>query len=78
MAVEDVVAEDQGHPVGADEFGADDESIGQPARMLLDRVGEGEAESEPSPSRRSNRCWSCGVVMIRMSRTPASISVASG
>ena len=44
MAVEDIVAEDKGHPVGADEIGADDESIGKPARLLLDRIAEGEAE----------------------------------
>ena len=44
MAVEDIVAEDESHPVGADEIGADDEGIGQPARLLLDRIGEGEPE----------------------------------
>ena len=32
----------------------------------------------PSPSRRSNCAASCGVVMIRMSRMPASISVDNG
>src|SRR6476469_5589816 len=33
VAVEDMVAEDESHPVGADEIGADDEGIGKPARL---------------------------------------------
>ncbi len=33
---------------------------------------------DPSPSSRSKDCASCGVVITRMSRIPASISVDSG
>ena len=42
-AVEDVVAEHQGHAVVADEVGADHEGLGQPVRAGLHRVGELDA-----------------------------------
>ena len=42
-AVENVVAQDEGHLVVADEFFAEDESLGEPVGHLLFDVGEGAA-----------------------------------
>jgi len=44
MAVENIVAEDQGDIVGADEIAAYDKGVGKPARPLLYRVGERQTE----------------------------------
>ena len=43
-AVEDVVAEDQGDRIGADEVGAEGERLRQAARLGLHRVAERAAE----------------------------------
>ena len=44
VAVEDIVAENQRDMVVADEIAADDEGVGKPARLLLHRIGQREAE----------------------------------
>ena len=44
LAVEDVVAEDEGDGIVADEFAADDEGLGETFGLGLDRVLEVEAE----------------------------------
>ena len=44
VAVEDIVAQHESDPVGADKIGADDEGVGKPARLLLSGIGEAEAE----------------------------------
>ena len=43
VAIEDVVAQDQGTGVRADEIAADDEGLGQALRARLDRVGQLDA-----------------------------------
>jgi len=77
-AVEEVVAEDEDRRVVADELRADVEGLGQALGPRLLGIGEAQAEllavaEEPAESGRS-----CGVEMIRMSRTPASMSTDSG
>jgi hypothetical protein len=76
---EDVVAEDQGDAVGADEVAADDEGLGQPlrasaarrsSRLMPERAAVAEQGSELGQIVR--------VEMINISRIPASIRVASG
>src|SRR5262249_7616245 len=44
MTVEDIVAQDQRDTVVLDEVTPDNEGVGQPARIFLGRVGEGEPE----------------------------------
>ena len=44
MAIKNVVAQNQRHPIGADEVGADDERVGQTARLILMKVREAQAE----------------------------------
>ena len=43
-AVEDVVAEHQGGGVGADVVGSEDEGLGETVRLVLDLVGQVDAE----------------------------------
>ena len=44
LAVEDVVAQDQGHPIPADELAADQEGLGQPLGLGLNRVANRDAQ----------------------------------
>ena len=78
-AVEDVVAEDERDRVVADEVGADEERLGQAVGAGLHGVRELDA---PRASRRRaaarTASRSSGVVMTRISRMPAIISVDSG
>ena len=61
-SVEDVVAEHQGHLLGADEVGADDEGLGQPVGRGLLGVADRDAElravaEQPLESRCVVRAW---------------------
>ena len=79
VAVKQIVAQDQRHPVAADEIGADDKGVGKPARLALHREGELKTPVRAvAECRRWNNGWSAGVVMIRSSRMPANIRVDGG
>ena len=78
MTIKNVIAENERDPFGANEIGADDERVGQAARLVLMAYENRRPKSEPSPSSRSNSGLSCGVLMMRISRMPANIRVASG
>ena len=71
--------EGQGHRVLAHELAADDEGLGQPLRAAAAPRTEAHAElaavAEQPLEARPGRA---GVVMTRISRMPASISVDSG
>ena len=78
VAEEDVVAERQRHVVAAHEVPPEDERLRQPIGAGLHRVLDRSPRCWPSRSSRLNPSWSSGVVMTRISRMPASISVDSG
>ena len=77
--VEDVVAQHQCDGVVSDVVGADHEGLRQPVRPILHRVADVDAElgtvAEQSVEGRGRRA---AVVISRMSRMPAIISVDSG
>ena len=78
-AVEDVVAEHERDALVADELLADDERLREAVGRGLHRVLEPDAEL--ATRRRAapgTACWYSGVVMTRISRMPAIMSVDSG
>ena len=79
VAEEDIVAEHQARGPAGDEIGADREGLREALRLWLHRIGDAPC---PTATRRraaaGTAAESCGVVMIRTSRMPASISVVSG
>ena len=78
VSVENIVAEDHGARVIADEILSDQKRLRQTVRMRLHRVGQPDAELSSVAEQGSKRGVSSGVEMMRMSRMPASMSVESG
>jgi hypothetical protein len=78
VAVEDVVAEHQRRVVAADEVAADHERLREAGGRRLHRVRQRQPPARPVAEGCANRGVSSGVLMSRMSRIPASISVDSG
>ena len=76
-AVKDVVAEHQRAAVGADELAADQERLREPSGAGCTAY-ESAARTATVAEQPLEAVLSCGVVMTRMSRMPASISVDSG
>ena len=58
--------------------GADDECLGEPVGLVLHRVGEVDAELRTVAEQPLKLGASSAVVITRMSRIPAMISVESG
>lgn len=75
---EDVVAQDEGAGIVADELLADDEGLGETIRRGLYGVAQIDAPAAAVPRSCSKRGVSWGVEMMRMSRIPASMRVLSG
>ena len=78
MAVEDVVAQDQADGLAADEVAADEEGVGQAARIGLLDIGELQPPLAAVPQQGPKAGSASGVLMTRISRMPASISIESG
>ena len=73
VAEKDIVAKHQGDRFGADKPLADQERLGQPARVRLFGVGNVQAKVGPVPEQFGRRGRSWGVEMMRISLIPASI-----
>ena len=78
MAVEQVVAERQRHRRAADEVAADEERLGDALGLGLHGIADAEAELAAVAEQAPEAVWSAGVVITRISRMPASISVDRG
>jgi hypothetical protein len=73
-----VVAEDQAYRFAANELAADDERIGQPARLGLHGELELQAPLPAVAQEPAEGVQISGVLITRISRIPASINIDSG
>jgi hypothetical protein len=77
-AVEDVVAEDETRWSAVEEVAPDAEGLGQAPRLGLGGEGEPQPPLAPVPEQPLEGRAIVGVVMIRISDSPASIRVEIG
>jgi len=78
-SVEDIVAENEADVVLPDEFFADDEGLCEAIGARLNGVGEIDTELRAvAKQAEEGRLVSSGVVMMRMSRIPASMRTLTG